>query len=162
MAEGLADGKKVAAPRELIHLFTTVRDRQLGRFDTGQAAIADDVFFESQSFRDAHPEVSSIRLQTTICPEYPWLKDWLEALRGQRTQQDLESLEAIWKTPRAETAERIKRLVDVGFFEPGGAIAERTYWVPFLYRPALEMAQGAADGLRERTGSSVDDDEAIG
>ncbi|UNX54852.1 hypothetical protein MF406_00675 [Georgenia sp. TF02-10] len=150
------DGKKVAAPRELIHLFTTVRDRQLGRIDTGQAAIAEGVYFESQAFRDAHPEVSETRLQKTIYPEYPWLKDWLEALRGQRTLQDVVSLEALWGTVRVDTEERIRRLVDVGFFEQRGSVAERTYWVPFLYRPALEMVQGAADGLRDRIGASSD------
>ncbi|WP_423464007.1 P-loop ATPase, Sll1717 family [Promicromonospora sp. MS192] len=155
------DGKKVAAPRELIHLFTTVRDRQLDRIDTGEAAIVEDVYFESQAFRDAHPEVSETRLQKTIYPEYPWLKDWLEALRGQRTQQDTVSLEVIWGTRRVDTEERIRRLVDIGFFEQRGSVTERTYWVPFLYRPALEMVQGAADGLRERAGVSsvVDEDD---
>jgi len=144
------DGKKIAAPRELIHLFTAVRDRQLARLDTGQAAIAPNIYFEAQSFRDAHPEVSSTRLQTTMYPEYPWLKDWLEKLRGQRTLQDVESLEAVWGTPRAETQERVKRLLDVGFFEPRGTVSDRSYWVPFLYRPALEMVQGTADSLRSR------------
>lgn len=156
------DGKKIAASRELIHLFTTVRDRQLGRLDTGQAAIAEDLYFEPQSFRDAHPEVSETRLQKTIYPEYPWLKDWLEALRGQRTLQDVISLEALWATQRPETEERIKRLVDVGIFEQRGLVAERTYWVPFLYRPALEMVQGTADGLRERTAISDEDDSESG
>jgi hypothetical protein len=133
------DGKKVAAPRELIHLFTTVRDRQLGRIDTGQAAIPESVYFEAQAFRDAHPEVSETRLQKTIYPEYPWTKEWLEALRGQRTLQDLVSLESIWGTDREETEQRVRRLVDVGFFEQRGRVSERTYWVPFLYRPALDI-----------------------
>ncbi|MBE7702267.1 hypothetical protein H9623_18405 [Oerskovia sp. Sa1BUA8] len=150
------DGKKIAAPRELIHLFNVVRDRQLARIDTGQAAIAENVYFESQAFRDAHPEVSETRLQKTIYPEYPWLRSWLEALRGQRTLQDVVSLEALWGTARGETEERIRRLVDVGFFEQRGPVTARTYWAPFLYRPALEMVQGSADGLRERTGDSED------
>lgn len=154
------DGKNIAAPRELIHLFTTVRDRQLARLDTGQAAIAQDLYFESQSFRDAHPEVSDTRLQKTIYPEYPWLREWLEALRGQRTLQDAVSLQGLWGTEKSETDERIRRLVDIGFFEQRGAVAERTYWVPFLYRPALEMVQGTADGLRERTYSDAEDEES--
>lgn len=141
------DGKGIAAPRELIHLFTVVRDRQLDRINTGEAVIPDEEFFEPQAFRDAHQEVSEIRLQATIYPEYPWLRLWLEALRGQRTLQDINSLEDTWGTTRPESEERIKRLVDVGFFQPRGTITERTYWVPFLYRPALEMVQGAAISL---------------
>lgn len=152
------DGKKATAPRELIHLFTTVRDRQLARIDTGQATIAEGVYFEPQAFRAAHPEVSETRLQKTIYPEYPWLKDWLEALRGQRTLQDAVSLEALWGTDRSETEERIRRLVDVGFFEqrPTENGTHWVYWVPPLYRPALEMVQGAADGVRDRIGGSGD------
>lgn len=153
------DGRKVAAPRELIHLFTTVRDRQLARLDTGEATIPDSIYFEAQAFRDAQPEVSETRLQKTIYPEYPWLKDWLEALRGQRTLQDVVSLESLWGTDRTETEERVRRLVDVGFFEQRGPVAERTYWVPFLYRPALEMVQGTADSLRERTSMLSASDE---
>jgi hypothetical protein len=141
------DGKKVAAPRELIHLFTVLRNRQLDRIDTGQAAISDNVYFESQSFREAHPEVSDTRLQKTIYAEYPWSKDWLEALRGQRTLQNVVSLESIWGTDRTTTEERIRRLVDIGFFEQRGSVTQRTYWVPFLFRPALELVQGTAEGL---------------
>lgn len=141
------DGKGIAAPRELIHLFTVVRDRQLDRINTGEAVIPGKEFFEPQAFRDAHQEVSEIRLQATIYPEYPWLRLWLEALRGQRTLQDINSLEDTWGTTRPESEERRKRLVDVGFVQPRGTITERTYWVPFLYRPALEMVQGAAISL---------------
>lgn len=148
------DGKKIAAPRELIHLFSVVRDRQLGRLDTGEAAIPEESFIESQTFREAQPEVSDTRLQKTIYPEYPWLKDWLEELRGQRTMQNSDSLAAIWGTDRAETDSRIRRLVDVGFFEQRGPGSDRSYWVPFLYRPALDMIQGAADGVRSMTDDS--------
>lgn len=160
------DGKKIAAPRELIHLFTVVRDRQLGRIDNGEAAIPDDIFFEAQTFREAHPEVSDTRLQKTIYPEYPWLKNWLEALRGQRTLQDRMSLESLWGCDTAEAEGRIRRLVDVGFFEVQGPATDRTYKVPFLYRPALELIQGSADGVRERAGdgparSAEDLDDSI-
>lgn len=152
------DGKKVAAPRELIHLFTVVRNRQLDRVDTGQASIPEGLFFEAQSFREAQPEVSETRLQKTIYAEYPWSKAWLEALRGQRTLQNVLSLEAIWATGRAETEERIRRLVDTGFFEQRGSVTQRAYWVPFLYRPALELVQGTADGGQGPAGESDGDE----
>jgi hypothetical protein len=35
-------------------------------------------------------------------------------------------------------------LVQVGFFEERGAQRDPTFWVPFLYRDALEMVEGAA------------------
>jgi hypothetical protein len=48
---------------------------------------------------------------------------------------------------RAETEERIRRLVDAGFFEQRGSVTQRTYWVPFLVQRsnlfrALQTASG--------------------
>jgi hypothetical protein len=37
------------------------------------------------------------------------------------------------------------QLVAVGFFEQRGTRAAPEYWVPFLYRDALDMVQGAAE-----------------
>lgn len=155
----IEDGKKVAAPRELIHLFTIVRNRQLDRIDTGQATIPEKIYFEARSFREAHPEVSDTRLQKTIYAEYPWSKAQLEALRGQRTLRNATSLGSIWGTDLATTEDWIRRLVDIGFFEQRGSLAQRTYWVPFLYRPALELVQGTADGQQNPTAASEDDEE---
>ena len=145
------DGKKVNAPRELIHLFSLVRDEQLKRLDTGEGSIPADKLFESQTFREAWPEVSDTRLQKTIYPEFPWLKEWLEALRGQRTHHNLESLKMIWGVNESEAEDRVKRLVDVGFFEQRGPLNGRTYWVPFLYRPALALVQGSAEGVADKS-----------
>lgn len=41
-----------------------------------------------------------------------------------------------------ETAEQ---LVEVGFFERRGSKDRPVFWVPFLYRDALDMIQGPAD-----------------
>ena len=36
-------------------------------------------------------------------------------------------------------------LVELGFFEERGTREEPTFWVPFLYRDALDLIQGKAD-----------------
>ncbi len=36
-------------------------------------------------------------------------------------------------------------LVEVGFFERRGSRDIPDYWIPFLYREALELTQGAAE-----------------
>ena len=46
---------------------------------------------------------------------------------------------------RDTAAHVAEELVQVGFFEERGAQRESTFWVPFLYRDALEMVEGAAD-----------------
>lgn len=162
------DGSSNSAPRELIHLFATTKQEQLRRIDHGRADIPTSGLFEPQSFRDALPEVSKTRLEKTLFAEYPWLVEWVTGMRGQKTLQDAVSLATTWGTDPAETAHRIERLVEVGFFEPRGAVTARGYWVPFLYRSAVDMIQGAAEGVKERLGEASptgtpewdDDDEA--
>lgn len=127
-----------------------MRDAQLNRLDTGEASIPQDALFEAQTFREAWPVVSETRLMKTIYPEFPWLKEWLEPLRGQRTHQNLDSLKELWGVDHIEAEGRLKRLVDVGFFEQRGQAQNHTYWVPFLYRPALGLIQGSAEGVADK------------
>ena len=44
---------------------------------------------------------------------------------------------------RTEIAEQ---LTEVGFFERKGTKDNPSYWVPFLYRDALNLVQGSAEG----------------
>jgi hypothetical protein len=37
------------------------------------------------------------------------------------------------------------KLVDIGFFEKRGSKEEPVFWIPFLYRDALRLVQGAAE-----------------
>jgi hypothetical protein len=43
-----------------------------------------------------------------------------------------------------KTREVVEELVRVGFFELRGTKAKPVYWVPFLYRDALNLVQGEA------------------
>lgn len=153
------DGKRVNAPRELIHLFGVTREKQVHRLETGEPPPSGDLLFEPQAFKDALPVVSEARLVRTLYAEYPDLKDSLEKLRGARTHQSRASLAAIWETDEGETRTLITRLIDIGFFEPRGTAQARTYWVPFLYRPALEMVQGAAEGMATESSDDEEDSE---
>jgi Fic family protein len=66
-------------------------------------------------------------------------------LEGEKTEQTIQSLAAIWKTSDDEAARCTQLLVEIGFFQPRGGRDHWTYWVPFLYRDALAMSQGIAD-----------------
>ncbi len=51
-----------------------------------------------------------------------------------------------------EAAEiKAHELVTAGFFEKRGTRDASEYWVPFLYRDALEMVQGAAESVSEKS-----------
>ncbi|GIM63249.1 hypothetical protein Pve01_80040 [Planomonospora venezuelensis] len=137
------DGTGQNAPRELIHLLTETRNSQLTRFETGQAAPEGGAVFVGQAFKDALPAVSKARLTQTLYAEHPTLRPYIEMMEGQKARQNSASLATVWGLSEAEAAHLAEELVVVGFFEPRLS----DYWVPFMYRPALEMVQGSAEGV---------------
>ena len=72
------------------------------------------------------------------------LKPYLDKLEGEKTEQTLESLSKLWKCQAEKATEMAELLTEAGFFERKGAKDNPTYWVPFLYRDALNLVQGTA------------------
>jgi hypothetical protein len=145
MISRTADGTNKTAPRELIHLLNTVREKEIQRTERGEAAPADEQLFDRSVFKPALDIVSEARLVQTIYAEYPDLKPSLIELEGEKTEQTATSLAAIWKMSEDDAKKRIRKLIEIGFFQERGGRDRWTYWVPFLYRDALSMSQGAAD-----------------
>lgn len=137
------DGTGQNAPRELIHLLSETRNTQLNRFETGQASPEGTAVFDRQAFKEALPAVSDARLRQTLYAEHPTLRPYIEKLEGQKTRQNAVSLAAIWEVPVSEAARVAEELVVIGFLEPRFG----DFWVPFMYRPALDLVQGSADGV---------------
>jgi hypothetical protein len=138
------DGSGQTAPRELIHLLSSLRDGQLRRIEVGHDEPADEMLFDRIAFKDALREVSEVRLKQTLFAEYPELKQYLEALQGAKAQQSPQTLGNTWGVDESEAREIADRLVDIGFFERRGTLGAPDYWVPFLYRDALQLVQGEA------------------
>lgn len=65
-------------------------------------------------------------------------------LKGEKTEQTPDSLGHIWAV-KTVIERRAETLVQIGFFQRRGSRDDPTFWVPFLYRDALEMIQGLAD-----------------
>jgi hypothetical protein len=141
------DGQGTTAPRELIHLLSLARDRQLRRYEIGEPAPAEEAIFDRQALKDSLPEVSEVRLTKTLYAEYPGLRSYIERLEGQKTHQNDSSLATIWGVPLDEARATADRLVEVGLFERRGDRQSPTYWMPFMYRQALKMVQGSAEGV---------------
>ncbi len=104
-----------------------------------------DTLFERATLREALPDVSRVRLEQTLYAEYPTLRQWLERLDREKTEQTPETLADIWDVPEAEALRIATELHEIGFFERRGPKAAPNFWVPFLYRPALHLVQGSAD-----------------
>lgn len=139
------DGTKQPAPREIIHFLNSARDAQLRQHEIGTMEEEGEELFSRTALREALPDVSKVRLQQTLYAEYPNLRKYVEAMRGEKTLQHPRSLGRIWNLKPSEAVGVADQLVEVGFFEPRGTKADPQYWVPFLYRDAAEMVQGTAD-----------------
>ena len=139
------DGLGENAPRELIHFLNALREVQVKRLEIGDPEPEGQGLFSRGTFKEALPEVSRVRLEQTLYAEYPSIRERVEMLRGAKTSQKPETLAAIWKLSPEEATKTAQELVEVGFFEERGSRDEPEYWVPFLYRDALDMVQGAAE-----------------
>lgn len=139
------DGARNNAPRELIHFLNSLRDTQVRRFEVGSEPFPEgQELFARAAFKEALPEVSQVRLEQTVFAEHPDLKGFLERLRGERTLHTVDTLSQVWGCDILAAAAVAAQLVDIGFFEARGTKSAPEFWVPFLYRDALDMVQGAA------------------
>jgi hypothetical protein len=150
MISRCADGTGKTAPRELIHLLIAILQQEIARIERGEAPPEGDQLFDRSVFKMALPAVSEARLVQNLYAEYPDMKSRLSKLRGEKTEQTVESLMAIWGLNEDNTLKVVENAISVGFFERREVKGRPTYWVPFLFRDALEMSQGLADDERRR------------
>lgn len=151
------DGSGNTAPRELIHLLSALRDEQLRMLEVGHGEPAGEQLFDRAAFKAALPEVSRVRLEQTLLAEYPALRPYVERLERRKSQQSIETLAEIWECDREQARTIADQLVEVGFFERRQALGETAYWIPFLYRDALGLVQGA-EGAGDQ--SPAEDEDA--
>lgn len=145
MLDRTCDSTGQTAPRELIHLLTVARKEQLKAFDLGMEPPDGENLFSRGPLKDALPEVSRVRFEQTLCAEFPDLRPCMHQLEGEKTEQTPNSLSKIWRVNSEQALVMANRLVEIGFFQPRGTKEDPRFWVPFLYRDALKMVQGAAD-----------------
>ncbi len=139
------DGAGVNAPRELIHFLTELRDEQIRRLERGEFVPPGPQLFDRSVFKAALKAVSDARLTQTLLAEYSELRTYIMALRGEKTLHTLDSLARIWAIAVPEAHSHAGLLVSAGFFEQRGSKEQPQFWVPFLYRDALDMVQGTAE-----------------
>lgn len=145
MLSRVMDGGRKPAPRELIHLLSASRDTQLKLHEIGATELPLESLFDKSAIKAALPEVSKARFEQTLCAEYPSFKRDMDRLEGEKTQQSIKTLAKLWKTTDEKAYELAERLTEIGFFERKGGKENPAYWVPFIYRGALNMVQGSAE-----------------
>lgn len=140
-----ADGTGTTAPREFIHLLNSIKDQEIRRLERGGLPPAGEQLFDRSVFKLALPIVSRTRLESYLYAEYNTEKQFIEKLAGQKTEHTPETLSMIWGLDRDAALSKANELVALGLFEARGTRTEPTFWVPFLYRDALNLVQGKAD-----------------
>jgi hypothetical protein len=140
-----ADASGAAAPREIIHLLEAARDAQIARMNRGEKEPDGEWLFERAVFKEALRTVSLVRYNQTLLAEYPEHRDHLEALKAAKAEQTPKNLSRVWAVDEHRAIGIATQLHDIGFFEIRGTREEPSYWVPFLYRDALELVQGRAE-----------------
>jgi hypothetical protein len=146
MISRCADGaSRKTAPRELIHLLTSLRDKEIGRLELGEPPAPGEQLFDRSVFKEALSIVSETRYNQNLLAEHPDLKEILAKLNGEKTEQTVDSLAELWEMDRDQAVALAQRLVEIGFFELRGSKDAQTFWVPFLFRDALSMSQGLAE-----------------
>jgi hypothetical protein len=138
------DASKLTAPRELIHLLNSIRDIQYRKLELGESAPDSAQLFSRTAIKEGMPAVSKARLEQTLYAEYPSLRKYCERLRSDKSAQTTDSLANLWQVDSTEALTVARKLVEVGFFEERVIKDLLTFWVPFLYRYALELTQGTA------------------
>jgi hypothetical protein len=152
-----ADGTGLNTPRELIHLLECASKQQIERLERGQGTLDGENLFEGAAFKEALPEVSRVRLEQTLYAEYPALKRYLQDLEGEKTDQTIETVANTWKCNHEQANEIVTQLIEIGFFMIKKRRGRDSLWVPFLYRPALGLIQGAAEEGTDATLFDEDD-----
>lgn len=145
MLSRTADGTGSTAPRELIHLLNTVTERELERLNIGGDPPIEENLYSRAVIKESLLPVSQVRLEQTLYAEYPRLKERVERLEGEKATQCISTLSRIWETDESRTWDIAEELVEVGFFEKKGSREAPDFWVPFLYREALDLVWGKAD-----------------
>lgn len=140
------DGSRKPAPREVIHLLNEARDAQLRMIDRGDVLPPGEELLSRSAFKEALKPVSQVRLEQTVFAEYPEEKPWIQALEGGKSEHTEGSLAILWEVRDSEALKRATRLIEIGVLEERTSGGRTTYWVPFLYRPGLDLRQGAASG----------------
>jgi hypothetical protein len=143
-----ADGTKESQPRDIILFLNKVCEVQNQRLERGEDEPPDQLLFERAAFKEALPALSEYRISRVLFAEYADLRPFIEALREDKTEQNVSSLARRWCVSDEESLKIARKLRDIGFFEERTASSgELTFWVPFVYRPYLALSQGKAEDI---------------
>jgi len=118
-----ADASDKTVPREVIHLLNSIREQEIARLERGEAPAPDSQLFDRSVFKLALPAVSQGKLISNLFAEYPELKSTIQKLKGEKTEQTLETLASLFNQTLEKASKSAESLVSIGFFQKRGSHA---------------------------------------
>lgn len=139
------DSSKRISPREIIHLIDEAKKDQIKKLERGERVPEKKILISRASFKEAIQVVSKVRYQQTLCAEYSEYRQYMDKLNGEKAELSVVRLMELWEISKKEVESICNELCQIGFFEKKGERKQPTYWVPFVYRDALDLIRGKSD-----------------
>ncbi|MGO7207873.1 hypothetical protein ACCT30_43510, partial [Rhizobium ruizarguesonis] len=105
-----ADGTKLNQPRDLILFLNKLVEVQNRRIERGENEPTGTWLFDRSSFKEALPGLSEYKVTRQLFAEYPSVRKYIEALREQKTEHNVDSLSRVWKVSEEEATSLAKVL----------------------------------------------------
>ena len=134
----LSDGRGVVTPRDVIDLLSKAKQHHCDDITSNSDGHTAH-FFDSASIIYGLEEVSKKKRDTYLKAEFPHIWKYIEKFEGGKTGYTESALKKIIGSNHQEVT---KDLMAIGFMakkKKGGAYI---YWIPYLYRKALDLSQG--------------------
>ncbi|RYF57263.1 MAG: hypothetical protein EOO27_16055 [Comamonadaceae bacterium] len=138
MLNRITDANGVRTPRDLHSLVTNAARAEARLLSVGGNDDA-DVLITSTAVKTGLDQLSADKVKTSLVAENPSLEPLIRVFKGGKAEHNAETLEKLLGSGWAESIEDLQR---IGFIEK---IRGSDSWkIPQLYRPGLEITQGAA------------------
>lgn len=136
------DSLGVSAPRDIINLVNGAIESQIKAFELGNDLTEGETLISRSSLKAGLTFASKEKTEKYLFAEYPDLRNYFEALRGNKSRHSIESLSQLWACPKSEAETVAKKIAETGFWT-----IDRTsnpYWIQFIFRDGLGLIQGTA------------------
>lgn len=134
----IADGKGVVTPRDAIDLLSRAKQYQQNIFANDSDGES-EYLFSSAAIIHGLNELSIRKKETYLEAEFPHLWQEIRKFENGKTEYDEESLRKILGS---KARELIEQLVSIGFLSKKIKSKKLVFWVPYIYRKALNLKQG--------------------
>lgn len=141
MCSRIRDGNSIRTPRDLLGLVVNSAQKEREQLALGRGDELAELI-TAPAVKLGLAALSEDKVRTTLIAENPDLEEAIRSFRGQKAEQNAETVQRILGS---DWSRLVDQLVRIGFLEKLAG----SWKVPMLYRDGLEMIQGAAFPKRE-------------